>query len=111
MIQTKDLVGAQCVRKQSGVNLLMIQTISKNLIYADDVEEVYGTLDFDDIYIKAGIDWSLNQTNIVEMYPQLSYDVITNEFRALGLRISFIIEEGTVSRTRIGLILGFRIGI
>ena len=33
------------------------------------------------MYIKAGIVWNLNQTNIVGMDPQLSYDVITNEFR------------------------------
>ena len=32
------------------------------------------------MYIKARIGWNLNQTNIVGMDPQLSYDVITNEF-------------------------------
>ena len=55
--------------------------MSEKLIYAYDVIEVYGSLSFDDMYIKAGIGWNLNQTNIVGMDPQLSYDVITNEFR------------------------------
>ena len=74
--KTKDLVGTQCVKKYSGVNLSMVETMSENLIYADNVEEVYGSLGFDDAYIKAGIGWNLNQTNIVGMDPQLSYDVI-----------------------------------
>ena len=51
----KDLVGSQCVRKHSGVNLSMIQTTNKKLMYADDVENVYGSLGFDDMYIKSGI--------------------------------------------------------
>ena len=59
----------------------MIQTMSKKLIYADDEEVLYGSLGFDDMYIKAGIGWNLNQTNIIGMDPQLSYDVIRNEFR------------------------------
>ena len=33
----------------------MIQTMNENLIYADDVENVYGSLGFDDMYIKSGI--------------------------------------------------------
>ena len=59
----------------------MVETMSEKLIYADDIIDVYGSLGFDDMYIKAGIGWNINQTNIVGMDPQLSYDVITNEFR------------------------------
>ena len=59
----------------------MVETMSEKLIYTDDVIEVYGSLGFDDMYIKAGIGWNINQTNIVGMDRQLSYDVITNEFR------------------------------
>ena len=59
----------------------MVETMSEKLIYTDDVIDVYGSLGFDDMYIKAGIGWNINQTNIVGMDPQLSYDVITNEFR------------------------------
>ena len=35
----------------------------------------------DDMYIKQGINWGLNQTKIVGVDPQLSYDVISNEFK------------------------------
>ena len=79
--KTKDLVRAQCVKNNCAVNLRMVETMSEKLIYADDVIDVYGSLGFDDMYIKAGIGWNINQTNIVGMDPQLSYDVITNEFR------------------------------
>ena len=41
----------------------------------------YGSLGFDDMYIKAGIGWDINQSKIIGMDPQLSYDVITNKFR------------------------------
>ena len=47
------------LKKHSGVNLSMIETMSEKLIYADGVEEVYGSLGFDDMYIKAGIGWNL----------------------------------------------------
>ena len=79
--KTKGLVGAQCVEQMCAVNLSMVETMSEKLIYADDVMEVYGSLGFDDMYIKAGIGWNINQTNTVGMDPQLSYDVITNESR------------------------------
>ena len=52
--KTKALIGAQCVKKHSGVNLSMIQTVSKKLTNTDDVEEFYGSLGFDNMYIKAG---------------------------------------------------------
>ena len=41
----------------------------------------YDALDFDDVYIKSGINWDLNQTKIVGVDTQLSYDVIFNEFK------------------------------
>ena len=52
-------------KKSCAVNLSMVETMSEKLIYADDVIEVYGSLGFDDMYIKAGIGWNINQTNIV----------------------------------------------
>ena len=58
--KTKDLVGLQCVKKYSGVNLSMVEIMSEKLIYANDVEKVYGSLGFDYMYIKAGIGWNLN---------------------------------------------------
>ena len=41
----------------------------------------YGALGFYYMYIKASINWDLNQTKIVGVDPQLSYDVISNEFK------------------------------
>ena len=53
----------------------MVETMRENLIYADDVIEVYGSLGFDDMYIKAGIGWNINQTNIVEVNRSCSIQV------------------------------------
>lgn len=38
--------------------------LSKKLIYSDNEEHIYGSLDFDDRYIKAGIGWDANQLKI-----------------------------------------------
>ena len=41
----------------------------------------YKSIDIDDMYIKAGMNWDVNQSKLSGMDPQLSCDVITNEFR------------------------------
>ena len=45
------------------------------------LKKIKGALGFDNMYIKQGINWDLNQTKIVGVDPQLSYDVISNEFK------------------------------
>ena len=74
--KAKEMIGAQYVLKGHGVNLCTVKTMSDNLI-----DSFTGSLGFDDMYIKAGINWDLNQTKIVGVDPQLSYDVISNEFK------------------------------
>ena len=46
-----------------------------------ELKKIKGAPGFDDMYIKQGINWDLNQTKIVGVDPQLSYDVISNEFK------------------------------
>ena len=50
----------QYVRKEYGVNLSIIQTMSKELINSDTKENIYEPLVFDDMYIKARIGWDIN---------------------------------------------------
>ena len=80
--KTKEIVGAQNIVKDRGLNLCNVKTILGNLIGSNKsrVKKIKGALGFDDMYIKQGINWDLNQTKIVGVDPQLSYDVISNEF-------------------------------
>ena len=77
------MVGAQNVSKDHGVNLCTIKTIRDNLISSNTSsgKQLYCALGFYYMYIKASINWDLNQTTIVGVDPQLSYDVISNEFK------------------------------
>ena len=81
--KTKEMVGAQNVVNDHGLNLCNVKTMSGNLIGSikPRVKKIKGALGFDDMYIKQGINWDLNQTKIVGVDPQLSYDVISNEFK------------------------------
>ena len=56
--------------------------MSDNLIGSNKSsgKNITGSLGFDDMYMKAGINWDLTQTKIVGFDSQLSYDVISNEF-------------------------------
>ena len=56
----KWLLIDQCVRKEYGVNLSIIQTMSKESINSDTKENIYEPLDFDDMYIKARMGWDIN---------------------------------------------------
>ena len=44
------------------------------------VKNITRSLGFDDMYIKVGINLDFNHTKFVGVDPQLSYDVISNEF-------------------------------
>ena len=46
------------------------------------------------MYIKVGINWNLNHANIFGVDPQLSYDIISNEFKKAS---SYIHESNTES--------------
>ena len=77
------MVDAQNVLKDHGVTLCTFKTMSNNLIGSNKSsgKTITGSLGFDDVYIKVGINWDLNQTKMVDVNPQLSYDVISNEFK------------------------------
>ena len=55
--------------------------MSDNLIGSNKSsgKTIIGSLGFDDMYIKVGINWDLNQTKITGVDPQLFYDVISND--------------------------------
>jgi len=57
--------------------------MSDNLIGSNKSsgKKIIGSLGFDDMYIKVGINWDLNQTKITGVDPQLFYDVISNDFK------------------------------
>ena len=65
-----------------------------SLVQINQVVKITGYLGFNDMYIKAGINWGLNQTKIVDVDPQLSYDVMSNEFKKVS---SDIHESNTES--------------
>ena len=65
--KTKKMVRAQYVRKDSSVKLATIQMMSKKLIDSDNEEIIYGSLGFDDMCIKAGIGWDIDQSKIVKV--------------------------------------------
>ena len=81
--KTKEMVGTQNVVKDHGLNVCNVITISGNLIGSNKlrIKKIKGALSFDDMYIKQGINWDLNHTKILGVDPQLSYDVISNEFK------------------------------
>ena len=76
-------MGPQNVAKDHGVNLCTIKTMRDNRTGSNmsSGKNNYDALVFDDVYIKSGINWDLNQTEIVGVDTQLSYDVIFNEFK------------------------------
>ena len=64
---TKEMVRSQYVRKDCGVTLSTIQTMSKKLIDSDNEENISKSFGFDNIQIKAGLDWDINQSKIGRM--------------------------------------------
>ena len=80
--KNKEIVGEQGVTGYNGVHVKHIQSLHTVLVI--DNCRIHGVISFDEMKIKDGIAWDINSTRIIGVDPQLSFDVITNEFKTIA---------------------------